>query len=64
MFYVIKVIIYLRLNAFKLTNYVKYIKMINAYNVNMFILMDSVKHVKLMMNHFWMDNVSKYAGMD
>jgi hypothetical protein len=45
-------------------NYVKYIKIINAYYVNMFRLMESVKHVELMMNHFWMDNVSKYAGMD
>ena len=44
-------------------NYVKYIKIINAYYVNMFRLMESVIHVKLMMNHF-MDNVSKYAGMD
>ena len=38
--------------------------MINAYYVNMFRLMGSVKHAKPMMNHFWMDNVSKYAGMD
>jgi len=45
-------------------NYVKYIKIINAYYVNMFRLMESVKHVELMMNHFWMDNVSRFAGMD
>ena len=45
-------------------NYVKYIKIINAYYVNMFRLMESVKYVKLVMKHFRTDNVSKYAGMD
>jgi hypothetical protein len=63
-YYVVKVIIYPRVNAFKWTNCVKYTKMIHAYYVNMFRLMGSVKHVKLMMNLIWMDNVSKYAGMD
>ena len=63
-YYVIKVIIYHRVNAFKQMNYVKYIKIINAYYVNMFRLMESVKYVMRVMNHFRMDNVSRFAGMD
>ena len=65
-YYVIKGILYLKGNAFKQMNCVKYIlnKVINVYYVNMLKLMEDVKHVVLMMNHCWMDNVSQYAGMD